>query len=407
MQYSNTAILAFIISFIINYDILRHFHTIKGNQSHKYYRKFLLHVMAFYVTDAIWGIAYENKAINITYFDTILYFIEMAFSILFWTKYVIVYLNDNTKFAKLISIIGNLFFVTQFIFLIINLFTPVLFWISENGVYHTGQVRYIMLILQMIMFASISLYMLYRSYVTNSSFQNRHITIGAFGIAMAIFVFMQTFFPLKPYYAIGCLIGCSLLHTFVIEDEKKEYQKTLERHIQKEHQQELEITSAKHLAYTDPLTGVSNKLAFIEMEELFNSQIANEPEIKFGVVVFDINDLKTINDTKGHDAGDRYIRNACKQITKHFKKSKVYRIGGDEFTAIIQGDDYVFREDLLDQFKQNQNIMSAGMSIFTDEDKCFQDVFNKADTNMYQSKRKTKNDQKGDIKDGRRKDASE
>lgn len=54
------------------------------------------------------------------------------------------------------------------------------------------------------------------------------------------------------------------------------------------------------------------------------------------MIVFDINNLKIINDTLGHDFGDILIIDSCKLICKVFKRSPVYRIGGDEFVVILE-----------------------------------------------------------------------
>lgn len=89
------------------------------------------------------------------------------------------------------------------------------------------------------------------------------------------------------------------------------------------------ITYINGLAYRDPLTGVKNKTAYQEAERQMEERMrTGQPE--FAVVVMDINGLKTVNDTCGHDFGDILIIDACKLICRTFKRSPVYRIGGDE-----------------------------------------------------------------------------
>ena len=65
--------------------------------------------------------------------------------------------------------------------------------------------------------------------------------------------------------------------------------------------------------------------------------------------MFDINNLKIINDSRGHEAGDEYIVRACRLICNVFKHSPVYRVGGDEFIAVLTGDDYINRGALYDE----------------------------------------------------------
>lgn len=189
------------------------------------------------------------------------------------------------------------------------------------------------------------------------------------------------------------------MRVFVLEDEKNEYKKQLDETREREREQKQELGSAKLLAHTDALTGVKNKLAYIEQIKLMDRDIKDGSIKQFGVVVFDLNGLKIINDTLGHDEGDNYIRSGCKQICLKFCHSPVYRIGGDEFVAILQGTDYKYREDLLAEFElqmekniqKDEVVVSTGMSIFDEEnDSDYISVFARADKKMYERKRQLK-----------------
>ena len=153
------------------------------------------------------------------------------------------------------------------------------------------------------------------------------------------------------------------------------------------------------LAYTDPLTSVKSKTAYTEEVRRINNNIENGFH-QFGVVMFDLNGLKEVNDTYGHDMGDLYIKNACRLICVTYKHSPVYRIGGDEFIAIITGQDLLNSEKLIHMFYQrmedaNRNAkvaaekvsVAAGMAIFQEgTDVTYQSVFKRADEKMYQNK---------------------
>lgn len=93
----------------------------------------------------------------------------------------------------------------------------------------------------------------------------------------------------------------------------------------------------RKLAYTDELTGLSNRTAFKEdLEKRMEPDKANEKEKILPTVVymFDLNDLKKCNDTYGHDYGDQYIKMAADVLKKNFgQEGRCYRIGGDEFCA--------------------------------------------------------------------------
>ena len=96
MSYSGIAILAFVLNFIINYDILRSIPA-KKVAAQSAYRKFLFHVMIFFVADALWGILYEHKLLVSTYIDTIIYFVSMTLTILYWTRYVGEYIDNKSN----------------------------------------------------------------------------------------------------------------------------------------------------------------------------------------------------------------------------------------------------------------------------------------------------------------------
>lgn len=153
------------------------------------------------------------------------------------------------------------------------------------------------------------------------------------------------------------------------------------------------------LAYTDPLTGVKSKTAYKEEVVKIEKGIS-DGMIQFGLIIFDLNDLKVVNDTYGHEAGDAYIKNACRLICTTYKHSPVFRIGGDEFAAILRGQDLLGAEKLMHTFYDrmsdiNKNAgkaydkvsVAAGMAVFKEEqDRDFPSVFKRADENMYKNK---------------------
>ena len=390
MTYSGTAILAFIVNFIINYDILRKVPA-KEIAAQSAYRKFIFHVMIFYVSDGLWGIVYEQKLMLLTYIDTMIFFTAMVLSILYWTHYVVEYLNANNKYALLLKYAGNIMLLFEIIMLIINIFRPVLFSLN-NGVYQAEEGRYVLLIFQIIMFIATSVYVISKSTRLDEPKKYRYRAIGAFGISMVIFLYVQTLYPLMPYYSIGCLIGGCLLHTFVVEDERNEYITKLETLSQKNLLQKLEIGSEKILARTDSLTGAKNKLAFAEKEKEINQMIAAGVLKEFAVVVCDVNNLKGINDTNGHNAGDKYLKSAYQKIADSFEGLCVYRIGGDEFSVLIDSEKYNRKNQMIEKLRDEKNMIAFGVAEYlAGKDIYFTDIFERADQEMYKQKRTVKN----------------
>lgn len=97
-----------------------------------------------------------------------------------------------------------------------------------------------------------------------------------------------------------------------------------------------EAETVQHLAYFDILTGVGNRTALNEaMEQL---EAHKEKAGNFGIVQFDVNGLKEVNDNLGHLAGDRLLKAAARVIKEGFEGyGECYRYGGDEFVVIIEG----------------------------------------------------------------------
>ena len=158
--------------------------------------------------------------------------------------------------------------------------------------------------------------------------------------------------------------------------------------VRQEQEIEQNLSEAITMAQKDPLTGAMNKRAYQDAEEELNRQIASGDVSEFAIVVFDINDLKLVNDTQGHKAGDDYIKKACNIIRNTFKHSTVYRIGGDEFAAICQGDDYDYIGELManmDNSNHRVPKVAYGMSRYDGKGSVV-DVFERADQNMYKHK---------------------
>ena len=159
-----------------------------------------------------------------------------------------------------------------------------------------------------------------------------------------------------------------------------------------------ELARANMKANIDALTNVKNKHAYIDAEEELNEQIRNGTA-KFGIAVFDVNGLKRINDTLGHQKGDEYLKEACSIICTIFKHSPVFRVGGDEFAAILKGHDYEFSGDLSDEImehnKRNMNTdratVACGIAKY-ENDTYVSDVFRRADKVMYDEKSEFHND---------------
>ena len=395
MSYQSIGIIAAIVLVIINSDIFRKTKSIHRIPALRNYRAFLIGVFVYYVTDIIWGFLDDKKYMALLYTDTVIYFIAMAMIVVLWSEFVIAYLGHKNRFRKILYYSGRAFLVIAIIVVGINIFKPIIFWFDEEGNYQTGWARYLTFGIQITMFLLTSLYAYFISRKTHGKEKLRHITISALGIVMVFFIALQVHFPLLPIYSVGCMIGTCLLHSFVIEDEKQAYWKELDDALERERQKRIELGEAKRIAYTDPLTGVKSKGAYLEAESQIDSKIASGNAKDLAIAIFDINDLKTVNDTLGHEKGDKFIISGCNLICNHFKHSPVFRIGGDEFVAIIEGQDFTDRDKIKSDFEhaiiknmhKNDVIVSIGMTDYIPgQDLTLGDMFGRADKQMYSNK---------------------
>ena len=165
------------------------------------------------------------------------------------------------------------------------------------------------------------------------------------------------------------------------------------------HEREKEL---RFSANRDSLTGLRNTTSYKNWVEEFDKEIENKTA-NFGVVVFDLNSLKETNDRYGHDVGNKLIISAAKVISDIFKRSPVFRIGGDEFLVVLRHRDLEDCEKLFVQLDlecantfidENGEIsisIARGFAMFDpDRDLYFNDVFKRADNAMYENKRKNK-----------------
>ena len=89
-------------------------------------------------------------------------------------------------------------------------------------------------------------------------------------------------------------------------------------------------------AYTDTLTGLRNRTAYYEYNAVLDRKVESG-EADFSILMIDINYLKKVNDTYGHEQGNLYLQGAANLIRKVFGGEFLYRIGGDEFVLILEG----------------------------------------------------------------------
>ena len=665
MYYSAIGTIAVLILLIENMDILTGRITGSGSPARKTYRWFLFAVLAYYITDILWGMIESRKIAGLLFADTTLYFIAMAVGLLLWTKFVAQYMGEDSRMGWMLVYAGRLLAGAVAALSLINIFVPVLFTVSEDCVYSALPARYVMLAAQIALLLLISVNavtVIFRREVAPKE-RKKYRTIAAFGFIMALFLTIQLWFAYLPVYSIAYMLGTCLIRVFVIRDvieesrheleeaEKilelqrsittlmdnlpgisfskvadtgvylacnqafadqvhrdspdevvgltdydlydpeiaarfieadkralamdepyvfvedmtddegnpvkiqttklrfvdaqgrvcllgmcqdmseemrlrreaerseeeriayarinaligdflcmyivdpvsghyREYSKSstflkyalpesgddffgvaaeyakryvypddlhrfisaftrenvmreigrnglfsmgcrfvmdstpvhtsvrvafvvenegmrlvvginnIEASVRQEEEYAQTLAQAQKRASVDALTGVRNRHAFLSSEEELDHQIGIMWAPDFAISVLDVNDLKKVNDTKGHAAGDQVIRDACKVICDIFSHSPVFRIGGDEFVVISQGTDYAHIDELVAKISEHNEeaaqtggvVIACGMSKY-DDDASAEEVFQRADHEMYKNKAKLKGEQ--------------
>ena len=152
--------------------------------------------------------------------------------------------------------------------------------------------------------------------------------------------------------------------------------------------------------YLDEATGLPNKN---KCEELLANTEAISKDAPVALCMFDLNNLRTINNNFGHEKGDEYIRSFALQLQSVASSTCfVGRQGGDEFIAIIQNASTKAIEACLDDIRSHASAYSAehpempisyaaGYALSSDFESCtMRELFREADKNMYLDKNRAK-----------------
>ena len=156
----------------------------------------------------------------------------------------------------------------------------------------------------------------------------------------------------------------------------------------------------KYLGLHDHMTGLPNRLLLSDRLKMALLQ-AERKDKKLGVLLFDLNGFKQINDTCGHDAGDQFLMDMAKRLTKTLRKSDTLaRTGGDEFVLILPNLDNrqsasqiahklikVIKEPFQWHFYQLKISASIGIAFYPDHGKNIKLLLKAADKAMYLAKK--------------------
>jgi diguanylate cyclase (GGDEF)-like protein len=157
------------------------------------------------------------------------------------------------------------------------------------------------------------------------------------------------------------------------------------------------LRRARDLALIDPLTGLANRRAFLERatQQLPASRRSDDP---LAVAYLDLDDFKAVNDTLGHEAGDRLLADVARALREHVRASDVVaRFGGDEFCVLLPGADLAAARHVAEKLVAAVTPLcrdaipdggvSAGVAVFADAPAQVGALLVAADRAMYGMKR--------------------
>lgn len=217
----------------------------------------------------------------------------------------------------------------------------------------------------------------------------------AMGISTAGLIITIIFTPFLMSYmpvSTGMLMGVFILPLFfgMLLHELKESHRELQSQIEK----------TSHAASHDILTGLPNRLFFIDhVTEAIN--LAREQHQKLALLFIDLDGFKKINDNMGHKTGDRLLQLIAMRIKTRLRGGDtVARLGGDEFVVLLNNVNTAetamgFAERLIDIFNEpfyidNRAVLAAGsvgISLYPGHGEDVDTLIHHADTAMYKVKR--------------------
>lgn len=161
--------------------------------------------------------------------------------------------------------------------------------------------------------------------------------------------------------------------------------------IEKMCNQLIELEKWHRIAYVDALTKIPNRAAYLKHTEHLCKKRGFE-KYSVGVVLFDIDNFKHINDAFGHLEGDRILQKTAEILNEVFSDAhySLYRIGGDEFAVISENQtEQQIIEDLLhlrNLEKLSENICLSKGYAFVKGKESFSCAFARADEMLYADK---------------------
>lgn len=292
------------------------------------YRFLVLWVVFFCLQDAVWGIAASMRTSRDALFVlSMLFHVFTAMTALVWLNFILTYLGRTVKHRRLFLALESICVIGQIVLVVANIFVPLVYTVNEDVEYITEAYRPISFMFQYIGYVIVTIVALISLRRDRRNAQ-RYRAVLIFVGAPLLFGVLLLLYPELPLNSMGYFFGCIIIHALIVSSDRevlheKQYRQEIDRQIQ--------------ISHTDEMTGLLNRRAYEDELRLYENRPIDEDLV---YVALDVNGLKVVNDTKGHKAGDEMIQGAADIVSKAFGKyGRIYRIGGDEFAAILHMDE--------------------------------------------------------------------
>ena len=333
----------------------------------------------------------SNLLVNTAYFffGTILCYLLGAYI----DHYII---PENGK--KLLLKTKLILLIIEEIAIVLNVFFGFFFYITEDNIYTHGALFYVMHLVSILFIVMAGISMI----INKKILGKERIIYGTIIISLYVLpILLQVLFFQSTLII---MFGASLIMLVTFFSlETPDYiklQNTLEE--LETTRSELEKLNKKYykLAHYDQMSELSNRTAYEEMILDLKSNMKKIREEKQIIILMaDLNFLKYLNDTLGHNIGDEAIKNVASIIKESFSdKENCYRIGGDEFCVISIGNDKNEFESMYQKFidkvaEKNKEVdypFSVGSAYYIVQDESIDDAIQVVDNMMYDNKNEIK-----------------
>ncbi len=217
-MYSVFSMVALVLHLIFNRNLLfgRRIETAHGRR----YRLFLFGVLAYYVTDAMWGVFAGLRWFVPWYVDTLFFFLSLVAFVFLWGKFVADYLAFGRWPSRILDWCGYSLFAFNLLAMAANPFTRCLFYFDEQGVYQTGWLRDPAFFMMIAFGMLVSMLVVAKGVRTRGFARRRSAMVVLCGVTMSVSMVLQVVWPLTPFTSLGCLIVNCFFQVFVIQDEQ-------------------------------------------------------------------------------------------------------------------------------------------------------------------------------------------